>query len=255
MSILHKLFGGPVAPQMSAQQAANPQLQQQAQATPGNIPAQNVMPAAANNPTVPAESITATATATAAPEGLDKYKDMWKIKPEDMPKAPESAFAGVTPEAIKSVANKTDFSKVVTPEMMQAISAGGEGAVAATLQAMNAMAQDTYAQSAQASIKLIETALEKQREQFQAALPDMIKHQNVTNNLRSSNPIFNHPAAAPMLETLQKQLQLKNPTADAATIQKQAEEFLVSFATTANPPKQIVTTADKNKTDWSDFEM
>jgi hypothetical protein len=246
MSILHKLFGNSTPQHLSPAQGANPAIQaqvaqQQAQPTPGNIPAVNNMPADANNPTVPA-----------APEGLDKYKDMWNVKPEDMPKPPESAFAGVTPEAIQGVAAKTDFSKVVTPEMMQAISAGGEGAVAATLQAMNAMAQDTYAQSAQASIKLIEKALDKQREEFQAALPNMIKQQNVTNNLRSSNPIFNHPAAAPMLETLQKQMQLKNPNADAATIQKQAEEFLVSFATAANPPKQEKQKVNVSE-DWESF--
>lgn len=248
MNILHKLFGGQTPQQLSPAQGANPTIQQQVaaqnaqqQPTPGNIPAQNMMPADANNPTVPA-----------TPEGLDKFTDMWNVKPEDMPKAPESAFAGVTPEAIQGVASKTDFSKVVTSEMMQAISAGGEGAVAATLQAMNAMAQGVYAQSAESSIKLIEKALEKQREEFQASLPNMIKQQNVTNNLRSSNPIFNHPAAAPMLETLQKQLQLKNPTADAATIQKQAEEFLVSFATTANPPKQEKQKVSVSE-DWENF--
>ncbi len=249
MNILHKLFGGPSPQSLSPQQGANPAIQQQlaqqnAQPTPGNIPAQNAMPADVNNPTVPASQ--------AAPEGLDKFTDMWQVKPEDMPKPPESAFAGVTPEAIKGVASKTDFSKVVTPEMMQAISAGGEGAVAATLQAMNAMAQDTYAQSAQASIKLIETALTKQREEFQASLPNMIKQQNVANNLRSSNPIFNHPAAAPMLDTLQKQFQLKNPTADAATIEAQAKDFLLSFATAANPPKQEQQKVNVSE-DWESF--
>lgn len=252
MNILHKLFGGPTPQQLSPQQGANPAIQaqvaaQNTQPTPGNIPNVNNMPANPNNPTTPATA--------AEPEGLDKYKDMWNITEDQMPKVPESAFAGVTPEAVQTIAKKTDFSKVVTPEMMQAISAGGEGAVAATLQAMNAMAQDTYAQSAQASMKLIETALEKQREQFQAALPGMIKQQNVSNNLRSSNPIFTHPAAAPMLETLQKQLQLKNPTADAATIQKQAEEFLVSFATTANPqkPSKEETKRASQEPDWDSF--
>jgi hypothetical protein len=252
MNVLHKLFGAPSPQTLSPAQGANPAIQEQvaaqnAQPTPGNIPAQNAMPASATNPTVPASS--------AAPEGLDKYKDMWSIPEDQMPKPPESAFAGVTPEAIAAVAAKTDFTKAVTPEMMQAISAGGEGAVAAMIQAMNAVAQKGYSDNAQASIKLIETALEKQRGQFEAALPNLIKQQNVNNNLRSSNPIFNHPAAIPMLETLQKQLQLKNPTADAATIQQQAEEFLISFATTANPPKPVSAAVSKaaKDSDWDSF--
>lgn len=256
MSILHKLFGNQPQQQMSAPQASNPALNQQQQqpGSPGNIPPVNANPAAVNNPTVPAASLEV-AAAAAAPEGLDKFSDMWTIKPEDMPKAPESPFAGVTPEAIQAVASKTDFSKVITPEIMSAISAGGEGATAAMMQAMNLVAQHGYATNAGATMKLIESALTKQREQFQAELPNLIKNQSVNNNLRSSNPIFNHPAAAPMLASITNQLQLKNPTATAEQIQQKAQEYLISFATSAAPPKQETTTASKDKTDWSDFEM
>lgn len=249
MSILAKLFGGVTGQAPSPAQAANPALQQQQQLpTPGNIPAVNAMPANPANPTVPA-----TVEPTKAPEGLDKYSDIWNIKPEDMPKAPESVFAGVTPEQIAAVAAKTDFSKAVTPDMMAAISGGGEGAVAAMMQAMNAVAQQGYATNAQASIKLIETALAKQQETFTAALPDLIKNQNVANNLRTSNPIFKHPAAAPILDMFTKQLQLKNPTASAEQIQTQAQEYLLSLATTANPTKTVVDPKAPKETDWSDF--
>lgn len=240
MNVLAKLFGGvtPQAPtqqSMSPAQKANPALNPNVNspALPGNIPAQNNNPADANNPTAPAASVAAT-----APEGLDKFSDVWNVKPEDMPQAPVSPFAGVTPEAIAQVAGKTDFSKVVTPEMMTAISAGGEQAAAAMIQALNAVAQTTYAQSAEASIKLIDKALATQREQFQAELPNLIKSQNVHNNLRTSNPIFNHPAAAPILKNFAEQLQLKNPTATSEQIQAQAQEFLLSFAEAATPKTQ-----------------
>lgn len=254
MNVLAKLFGGvtPQAPtqqNMSPAQKANPALNPNTPAAPGNLPTQNANPADPSNPTVPAASMPA--PAATAPEGLDKFTDMWNIKPEDMPKPPESAFKGVTPEAVREIAGKTDFSKVVTPEMMAAISAGGEGAVAATLQAMNVMAQQTYAQSAEASMKLIDTALTKQRAEFQAELPNLIKSQSVSNNLRTSNPIFNHPAAAPILQTLATQLQLKNPTATPEQIQQQAQEYLVSFAGAANPQKQESQANNKaGEPDW-----
>lgn len=257
MSIMAKLFGGlgiqqPAAPAP----AANPN----APALPGNIPAANNNPAAPGNPTAPAATVAATGNtpnngaATPAPEGLDKFAELWNIKPEDQPKAPDSPFKGVTPEAIKQVAGNTDFSKVVTPEMMAAISAGGESAVAATLQAMNAMAQENYAQSAQASMRLIEKALETQRTQFQAELPNLVKQQTVAQTLRSSNPIFNHPAAAPMLSGLQQQLQLKNPTATPEQIQAQAQEYLASFATAFAPqPQQQQQATGGAKSISSDF--
>lgn len=253
MNVIHQLFGGMAGSNSqqapSPAQGANPTLQMNQPGTPGNIPQNNTMPANPNNPTVPVE------TTPPAPQGLDKFTDMWNIKPEDMPKAPESPFAAVTPEQVQAIAAKTDFSKVVTPEMMQAISAGGEGAVAAMMQAMNATSQEVYSQGAQASMKLIDTALAKQREQFQAELPNLIKTQNVTNNLRNENPIFSHAATAPILDMFAKQLQLKNPTADAATIQGQAKEFLLSFAEAANPTKKVNSKADPKlgKTDWEDF--
>jgi len=259
MSVISQLFGGVFG--NNNQGTQQPQQNQQANqpAVPGNFPQQNQMPANPTNPTVPLDSSNPTATTQvtqAAPEGLDKFKDMWTIPADQLPKPPESAFAGVTPEALQQVAGKTDFSKVVTPELMSKISAGGEEAAAAMITAINLVAQQTYAQSAGASMKLIETALGKQREQFQAELPNIIKQQTVTESLRNSNPIFNHPAAAPMLDTLQKQIQLKNPTATADQIKRQAEEYLISFAGAANPVKATDVNSQSqngNKTDWSDF--
>lgn len=234
MSIISALFGGINKPA----QATAPNVAPQTPALPGNIPQNNANPPSAGNPTVPAASVAATidnSAATQEPQGLDKFKDLFNIPADQMPQAPESAFAKVTPEAIQQVAGQTDFSKVVTPELMAKISAGGEEATAAMITAMNLVAQQGYAQSATASMKLIDTALAKQREQFQSELPNLIKSQTVTEQLRNSNPIFNHPAAAPMLDTLQKQIQLKNPTATAEQIRKQAEDYLINFASAANP--------------------
>lgn len=266
MNVLQKLFGTmgnnqpAQAPQqpMSAAQVINPAIpQNQSPVQPGNLPVQNGNPASSTNPTVPASSVAATTQPeTKAPEGLDKFTDMWNLTEAEKPQAPVSPFAGVTTEAIQQVAGKTDFSKVVTPEMMTAISAGGEQAAAAMLQALNSVAQQTYATSAEASMKLIDTALAKQREAFQAELPSLIKQQTVTENLRNSNPIFSHPAAQPMLQTLQQQLQLKNPTASAEQIKQKAEEYLVSFATAATPQKATQQSqAAKGEMDWSDWAM
>jgi hypothetical protein len=245
-SAMQKIFG--MAP------AAAPVQQPQNQNTPtppGNIPTQNTNPALANNPTVPADSMV---EIKSEPKGLDAFADMWNIKPEDAPKPPESAFSGITPEAIRKVTGNTDFSKVITPDLLAAISKGGDEGVAATLQAINLAAQESTATSAENTMKLVDAALSKQREQFQTMLPGLIKNQNVSDNLRSKNPIFNHPAAKPMLEIFQTQLALKNPTASAAELQQKAEEFLVSFAQTANPAKPSkAEVAKSNETDWSEF--
>jgi hypothetical protein len=265
MSIMAKLFGnlGIQQPAGAPQQTQAPVANPNAPAMPGNMPANNNNPPAPGNPTAPNSAVQATANtpndgaAKPTPEGLEKFADLWNIKPEDQPKGHEPVFAGVTPEAIQQVAGKQDFSKVVTPELMQQISAGGEAAVAATLQAMNLMAQQTYAGSAEASMKLIETALEKQRTQFEASLPNLVRQQTVAQTLRSSNPIFNDPAAAPMLKGLQDQFQLKNPTATPEQIQAQVTEYLTGFAAKLTPqqanPQQQQTSRTKGDTDFSDW--
>lgn len=250
MSIMDKLFGQ-FKPQQPAQ---NPVATPAAPtpATPGNIPAQQQNPASANNPMVPASSVAATAE-NPAPQGLDKYKDIWTIPDANKPQAPESPFAGVTPEAIQQVAGKTDFSKVVTPEMLAKISAGGDEAAAAMMQALNSVAQQTYAQSAQAAIKLSETAITSQREQLLKELPSLIKQQTVTESLRTANPIFKNPAAAPMLDMLQATLQAKNPTASAADIQQQAQDYLLQFADVIKPQQQPQQSQANKGTDFSEW--
>lgn len=259
MSLMQKLFGIAPAQQQQQQQPQQTPAQAPAPVNPGNLPAQQQMPAAANNPTVPAATVNATANTpnngdqTQAPT-LDTFKDMWNLTDAQKPKTPDSPFAGVTPEAIQKVAGNTDFSKVVTPELLAKISAGGDEAAAAMMTAMNQVAQQTYAQSAQAAIKLTETAATSQREQIMAQLPDLIKQHTVANNLRTKNPIFDHPAAKPMLDSIATQLQLKNPTATADQIQQQAEQFLIGFANAANPQKpQTQQTIAHKGSDFSDW--
>jgi len=255
---MDKIFGQ-FKPAQPAQQAQQTPPAPQVPVQPGNLPAQSQQPASANNPTAPAATVNATANTpnngdqSQAPQGLDAFKDMWSLTDAEKPKAHESAFAGVTPEAIQKVAGNTDFSKVVTPELMAKISAGGEEAAAAMLTALNLVGQQSYATSAEAAMKLAEAAAKKERDNLLADLPNLIKQQTVSNNLRTKNPIFEHPAAAPMLQSLQQQLQLKNPTATPEQIQAKAEEFLVSFASAANPQKpQQQATANKG-TDFSDW--
>lgn len=254
-----KIFGAMGFGNNNQQAPQTPQQQVQNQpAIPGNIPQQNNMPASANNPTVPASSVENMQTpAEKKPVGLDQYNDMWTPPKEgEGPKVHESPFAKVTQEGVKSHAASKDFSSVVTPDMLAKISAGGDEAVAAMLQAMNSVGQASYAESTTATMSLIDTALAKQREQFVEAIPGMLKQQNLSDTLRTTNPIFNHPAATPLLEMFQKQIAVKFPNATVAEQVKMAQDFVIDFANAANPPKQTDSQkkeAELNKTDWSDF--
>ena len=179
MGIMDKLFGSqPTANAMPAN----------AQVNPGNIPVNNQSAASVTNATVPADSSAAMDTANASP--LDAFKDLWQTDPNAKPATPESMFANVTQANLQAAAKNNDFTKVITPEMIAAINKGGVEAQNTMIQVMQAMAQKGFGDSAFTTTQIVEQALAKQQAAFEAKLPSLIKSQNVTDNLRSSNPIF-----------------------------------------------------------------
>jgi hypothetical protein len=244
MSIMDKIFGkAPVTPAPGTQ------------VLPGNIPAGNPNPAHPANPTAPAATVAATEPAGPV-SPLDAFKGLWETDPNAKAPVPTPGmFDNVTPEKLQEAARKNDFSKVATPELLAAINAGGEGATAAMVQMMQGMAQKGFGDSAFATTKIVEQALAAQQEKFMAQLPALMKNQNVSENLRNANPIFNHPAAAPMLEVMKAQVIQKHPNATAAEIQAMAQDYLVNFASAATPVTQTAASkAAAAEMDWSSFE-
>lgn len=240
MSIMDKIFG---AKPVAAPVAPAPVAQQQ----PGNIPEQNMNPPMGSNPTVPASSMNEPANP------LDQFKDMFAVDPNAKPVVKEPLF-NIDPAKLQAAAKGNDFTKVITPEMMQAIAGGGDGAVAATLAAMNAMSQKSFGDSAMATTKIVEQALEKQQKAFEAMMPNLIKTQNLSDNLRNSSPIFNHPAAAPILDMFKNQVAKKYPNATAAEQTEMAQGYVKAFAEAANPPKPTqAQQAAASETDWGSF--
>lgn len=228
-------------------------------ATPGNIPqgAPNTgvtTPGTAPNgqiPAVPAD----TAAGNATP--FDSFQDLWKNEPVDPNAPPTSVFGNVDPQKFMEAAGKIDFSRAVTPEMLQAISTGGEGAMTAFATAMNKVAQGVYAQSAFATTKIVEQALSKSKDAFMAELPQHIKKQTVTDSLRAENPIFSNPAVQPIISALEAQMTVKYPHATAPEITQMAKQYVealgISFAPKAAVTEAEAAKAKKGEMDWSTF--
>jgi len=251
MSIFSTLFGGANANTAPAQP------------TPGNIPT-NVTQPNPTNPTVPAGNPPAPTTPTEPTpptNPMDNFSDLWKpveVDPKN-PNPDNQPIISVDPKALAEAARKTDFSKMITPEHMQAIAQGGEAAQQAFAQAMNAVAQGVYAQSAFASTKIVEQALAKAQERFESSIPSHVKKLQVSENLRSENPALSHPAAAPILGALESQFTMKHPNASSTEISKMAKDYLEQFAGAVNAPKleaeKLAQQKDQGKgtTDWTSF--
>lgn len=227
-------------------------------ATPGNIPANSPTTGATPNGTAP-NGIVPLATnpdgTPLTPTPFADFQDLWKTTPTD-PNAPApGVFGNIDPKKFMEAAGKIDFSKAVTPEQLTAISAGGDAAQAAFAAAMNTVAQGVYAQSAFATTKIVEQAINKTKDSFLAELPQHIKKQTVTDSLRSENPIFNNPAVAPIISALEAQMTVKFPNATAPEITAMARQYVEQLGTSF-APKPATPAAEKGKkaeTDWSEF--
>jgi len=253
MSMFQNAFGG------SGQQApASPTSPTSPTSPVAPVPGQIQQGAAtgAADPTVAPNGIIPPGTDKAAATPLDQFTDLWKNEPTD-PNAPpksNSVFGNVDPAKFMEAAGRIDFSQAVTPEQLQAITTGGEGAMQAFAQAMNKVAQNVYAQSAFATTKIVDQALQKARGDFVAEIPQHIKRSQVNDNLRSENPIFSNPAVRPIISALESQMTVKFPNATATEITAMAKQYVEALGTSFAPkPASSETAGAKTEPDWNSF--
>lgn len=261
MSMFSNLMGGGSANTGNQPAASNAPAQPNPTnpGGPGNISPNaaatgSTPPGAAPNGQIPPVDPNAPADPATAFAQFDK---LWENAPVD-PNAPPATgiFGNVDPKKFMEAAGKIDFSKVVTPEQLTAISTGGEGAVAAFAAAMNSVAQGVYAQSAFATTKIVEQALNKSKELFLSELPTHIKKQTVTDSLRAENPIFSNPAVQPIISALEAQMTVKYPNATAPEITQMAKQYVEALGSSFAPKSKADAGSPKNKkgeTDWSTF--
>lgn len=246
MSLMEKIFGAKSAPAP----------QQQQQPNPTNNPAQNPSPPAAA--VTPGTDQNGVIPPGGAEPPMEKYKDLWQPTPVDPNKPAEQTNqpAPVDPQKLMEAASKVDFSKIVTPEMIQKIAGGGEDAATAFVQAMNLTAQTVYGQSAVTTAKIVEQAVSQAREQFIAEIPNHIRNQNIRGRVFEENPAFSNPAIAPLIEAQVQQLSSKFPKATPAELNVMAKEYLQGMAALISPPKAAASgngQTGKGETDWDSY--
>ena len=258
MSMFSNMLSGSSNGQPPAAAPAAPTGQQSAPANPGNIPQNAPNTGVASPNAAPNGALPGNENTNPKPDAtpLGEFSDIWNNAPVD-PNAPKSngIFNNVDPKKFMEAAGKIDFTKVITPEQLQAISTGGEGAVQAFASALNSVAQTTYAQSAFAATKITEQAMARAKENLLAELPQHIKKQTVSENLRAENPVFQNPAVQPIISALEAQLTVKFPQASAGEITTMAKRYVEALGTSFAPkaPEPTGKPGAREETDWSSF--
>lgn len=229
-------------------------------AAPGNtsVPGNQTPGTLANDTTAPNGVVPAQNTPPAQPPApaapLDQFKDVWS-NPTTPETTPQGLFQNLDPAKLLESARQVDFAKVIKPEQLQAISQGGEAAVKAFAESLNSVAQTVYGQSALATTKIVEQAINKNSESYDKKMQEMVKKFSVNEGLQTSNPILNNPAVQPLVGALTEQLTRKNPNATSAEIQSQVQDYFKQLGTVFAPAPAPVPNSQKARADedWSKF--
>jgi len=194
---------------------------------------------------------------------LDQFEKLWEPVKVDPNASGNTAldFNNIDPQKMMEAARKVDFSAILTPETQAAIGKGGEDGVKATIQAMNQVAQLVYGQSAMATTKIVGAAVETARNQFAAQIPDLVRAAALQNNLVKSNPVFQNPALAPIVEGLKSQFITKFPNATPDQLTTMAQEYFMGVAQAfpqlkvdpTKTTKPVKNMTGKGEEDWGAF--
>lgn len=185
---------------------------------------------------------------------FSKFEKMWENDTTKGNTQQPDPF-NVDPAKIHEAAKQTDFRKLVKPEQLAAMAQGGEQGVAASLDVINSMMQNLYAQSALASTRISKASYQQARKDIEGALPSQLRKHLASDNLRSNNQLLSNPAIKPMADALTNQLSVKFPNATANELQGMVTDFLGEMGKHFGPKKQEDTdsSSKKNETDWSTF--
>lgn len=196
---------------------------------------------------------------------LEDFAKLWTNDPKTDGQQPASLadFAfNVDQKKIQEATRNIDFTKVLSPELMTKIQAGGPEAMVAMLSAMNTMAQESVRNSVLVSAGIVEGGIKTAGASTERLLPSLVRKSNISNALREDNPLFQNPATAPMLSMLEGQLSRKFPNATPSEISEHARKYLVDFAKVASgldPEAAEANKQDKAKvpniSDFSTWEV
>jgi len=185
---------------------------------------------------------------------LDSFKEFWQPAKEAAPGTAPVDFKA-DPAKLMEAASKIDFAKVIKPEQLAAIKAGGEEATTALVEMMQTMQQATYAQSAFAATKIAETAVAQAQENFVRQLPALLRKQGLSDSLVAENPALAHPALQPVIQAMQEQFATKYPNATPTELLDLAKNYVAGMGKIFNPaPAPVAAKGSKgSETDWSKF--
>jgi len=180
---------------------------------------------------------------------LDSFSALWDTPSNDGTNNTPAAQE-LTPENVAAAVAKQDFKSFITPDMLTAISEGGESAQQAFSAGLDAVAKQVLVQSTLVSNKLAANAIEKALQAQSASLPTMLRDQSVESFMQDSNPMLSNPAIKPVVTATRSQLQKQFPDATPAQIMEMTVNYITAMKDAVNP---VVVAPVEGVTDWDKY--
>lgn len=241
MSIMHTLFGSNKSQQ---------QQQQQQQQQPAN-------PHVAANPTIPTGAEPAANPSPASQptqSPTDKFKELWS-NPNQPPG--ETPNFKIDPQQLAKVSSSMDFTKSISREDLSKIAQGGEEAITALGNVLNAFGREVFGASAQFSSHMTDSGYQSASKIIDNGLPTAIKRQLTEQQIFNSNPKLKDPALQPLIGALQSQFSAKHPNASPQEINDLVNEYMGSVVAGAfakeDPDAAAQATRKNAASDFSSF--
>lgn len=201
-----------------------------APAAPASAAPATGAPGPAGTPAAPAPPADPVAAAVSQ---LDQFKTLWQTpvdaegKPIQQPADPFSQpILKLDPKVVLEQVNKLDFTANIAPELTTKALSGDPAALA---EIINAATRNAVSSVTLNSANLVNAALAQQAERFKQSLPQHIKSVQLSQT-QSENPVLQHPAVQPMIESMKQAAFMKDPTANPADIQRSVESYVLGIA-------------------------
>ena len=154
-------------------------------------------------------------------------------------------------QALQQRVSTVNFLSGVKPESVAAALGGDQ---AAFMSVINSAVQAAMLQSVRVNNTMLNAAVNQRTQEIMKALPSNVQQALTANQLRQDLPIFNHPAAAPVLAALEQNLTLNQPGITPAQATQVAKSYLQNFFAEfsgTNPNQQQQATTTPAGIDWS----
>lgn len=149
---------------------------------------------------------------------LDKYAEFFNTTSDDSKtkatKAP--TILDATAQDYTKVAEKLDFSGVLSDDRKNAIKAGGDGAVTALAEVLNDFGRQLYAQSVGSATSVTKKGIELSASDMQSKMNQALTLARAGDKIGATNAVLNNPMYAPLVAATQQRFLSVKPelTAD-----------------------------------------